>query len=115
MCETTSDRLGTYTKYSAAIRDYQKYRILFNKYRDGDIKAGEDLTNCGFKLLLSILWGLPPSRLTETRHFTCCLLRNIQDPPHEVDYWISEEVQEDANFGYCLKEFTDLSWLFTIQ
>ena len=45
VCETTSDQLGTYTRRSAAICDYEKYRTPFNKYHDGDIKAGEDLTN----------------------------------------------------------------------
>ena len=59
MCETTSDWLGTYIRRSAAIGNYEKYRTLFNKYHDGDIKAGEDLTNCGFKLLPSVFWGLP--------------------------------------------------------
>src|SRR5437879_1265480 len=31
VCETPPDRLGTYTRRSAAIRDYEKYRTLFNK------------------------------------------------------------------------------------
>ncbi|KAG0641166.1 hypothetical protein HOY80DRAFT_863214, partial [Tuber brumale] len=57
VCETTPDRLGSYTGRSAAIRDYKKYQTLFAKYSNGSSDAGEDLINRGFKLRPSVFWG----------------------------------------------------------
>ncbi|KAG0640203.1 hypothetical protein HOY80DRAFT_885059 [Tuber brumale] len=59
VCETTPDRLGSYTGRSAAIRDYKKYQTLFAEYSNGSSDAGEDLINRGFKLRPSIFSGLP--------------------------------------------------------
>ena len=42
-----------------AKRDYRKYEYLFNKLSDNDQQAGKELTDCGFKLLPSVFWGLP--------------------------------------------------------
>ncbi|KAG0632929.1 hypothetical protein HOY80DRAFT_854248, partial [Tuber brumale] len=52
VCETTPDRLGSYTGCSAAIRDYKKYQTHFAEYSNGSSDAGEDLINRGFKLRL---------------------------------------------------------------
>ncbi|KAG0644869.1 hypothetical protein HOY80DRAFT_877864 [Tuber brumale] len=59
VCETTPDRLGSYTGHSVAIRDYKKYHTLFAEYSNGSSDAGEDLINRGFKLHPSVFWGLP--------------------------------------------------------
>ncbi|KAG0644303.1 hypothetical protein HOY80DRAFT_1075254 [Tuber brumale] len=59
VCETTPDRLGSYTGRSATIRDYKEYQTLFAENSNGSSDAREDVINRGFKLRPSVFWGLP--------------------------------------------------------
>jgi hypothetical protein len=59
VCEVRPEQLGSYLRRSAAKRDYRKSEHLFNKYCDNDQHAKQQLTDCGFKLLPSVFWGLP--------------------------------------------------------
>ena len=59
VCEVRPEELGSHLRRSAAKRDYRKYEDLFNKMSHNDQQAEKELTECGFKLLLSVFWGLP--------------------------------------------------------
>ena len=59
VCEVRAEELGSHWRCSTAKRDYRKYEDLFNTMSDNDQQAEKELTECGFKLLLSVFWGLP--------------------------------------------------------
>ena len=61
VCEIRPEELGSHFRRSAAKPDYRIYEDLFNKLSNDNNgqQAKKEVTGCIFKLLLSVLWGLP--------------------------------------------------------
>ena len=58
VCEVQPQELGSNLRNSVAKQDYRKYEDRFNKLSDNGQQAEKELTDCGFKLLLSVFWGI---------------------------------------------------------
>ena len=59
VCEVRPEELGSHLRRSAAKQQYRTYKDLFNEISDNDQQDKKELTECGFKLLPSVYWGLP--------------------------------------------------------